>query len=247
MEWIPFGDPRLTVRGRAWFDEEKPSVRRLPERLKPTFPEAVWNLAQSPAGGRICFRTDSMMVGLRAQAPDTAAMPHMTLVGSAGFDIYADGFFMGMTAPAQKERMEAVWKVGAERRMRDIIIHMPLYKPVSIESVGLEDGSRICRPRPLSLRLPVVFYGTSITQGGCASTPGTSYQAIVSRMLDIDHVNLGFSGNGRGEPELARAIGEIRCSCIVVDHWANILGKLGRTFLFSWGPYGRSTPAFRSS
>jgi len=68
---------------------------------------------------------------------------------------------------------------------------------------------------------PVVYYGSSITQGGCAENPGLSYQSIVSRRLNLDHVNLGFSGNGMGEPAIAQALAEIDAAAYVLDYWAN--------------------------
>src|SRR5208283_4029197 len=74
---------------------------------------------------------------------------------------------------------------------------------------------------PYALSRPVVFYGTSITQGGCASRSGMSYQAILGRMLNLDFVNLGFSGNGRGEPELAHAVASIDALCFVLDFAQN--------------------------
>src|SRR5208283_5052762 len=74
---------------------------------------------------------------------------------------------------------------------------------------------------PWALPRPVVFYGTSITQGGCASRSGMSYQAILGRMLNIDFVNLGFSGNGMGEPEMAQAVGDIDAACYVLDFGQN--------------------------
>jgi len=89
----------------------------------------VWNLAQCPSGGRIRFKTDSTTIGFRAKAPDTSVMHHITLIGEAGFDIYVDGFFMGSVWPDAEGEMQAMWRIGKERRPRDITIHMPLYKP----------------------------------------------------------------------------------------------------------------------
>jgi hypothetical protein len=48
-----------------------------------------------------------------------------------------------------------------------------------------------------------------------------SYQAILGRELNIDFVNLGFSGNGKGEAALARAVAEIDSSCYVLDFAQN--------------------------
>jgi hypothetical protein len=48
-----------------------------------------------------------------------------------------------------------------------------------------------------------------------------SYQAQVSRWLNLDFINLGFSGNGLGEPAVAEAISEIDAACFVLDYWGN--------------------------
>jgi len=226
LQWIEFPDDRFKVHGLAWWSENKPSLSRLPTRLKDTFRPPVWDLAQCPAGGRIRFKTDSTTIGFRAKAPDNSVMHHITLVGEAGFDIYVDGYFMGSLWPNATGEMQAAWRIGKERKLRDITIHMPLYKPTTISQIGVEEDSRIEAPAPFALKKPVVYYGSSITQGGCASTPGTTYQDFISRWLNVDFINLGFSGNGQGEPELAAAINEIDSSCIVVDHWANIGLKL---------------------
>lgn len=221
MQWIDFPDDRFKVHGLAWFEENKHSLSRLPIRMKDKYRPPVWDLAQCPAGGRIRFRTDSATIGLRAKAPDNLPMHHMTLVGQAGFDIYVDGFFMGSTWPDAEGNIQAAWRIATARKPREITIHMPLYKTVTINQLGIEEGSVIESPAPFALKKPVVYYGTSITQGGCASTPGTTYQDFISRWLNIDFINLGFSGNGKGEPELADTINEIDSACIVVDHWAN--------------------------
>jgi lysophospholipase L1-like esterase len=93
--------------------------------------------------------------------------------------------------------------------------------PVKILGIGLDPEAQVESPTPFAVAAPVVFYGTSITQGGCASRPGMSYQAILARRLNLDFVNLGFSGNGRGEPELARAVASIPASAYVLDFAQN--------------------------
>jgi len=223
MDWIDFPNDGFNVHGLAWFEEERPTLRRLPERLKDTFREALWAVAQSPAGGRILFRTDSESVGVRAKVSDNAVMNHITRIGQSGFDIYVDGSFTGSVPPDADGNIEAQWRIQkAPARLRDIVIHMPLYKPVDLRQIGLDDGAAIKGHTPFALDKPVVYYGTSITQSGCASTPGTTYQDFISRWLNIDFGNLGFSGNGHGDVEVARAINEVECACIVIDHWANM-------------------------
>ena len=218
---LAFPDGRLVVSGLAWFAEDSPVLRRLPARLKETFRPAVWGLAQHPSGGRIRFRTDSLTAGIVAQSPDTSVMYHITSVGQNGFDLYADGEYLGSAAPDGQGRIVKTWTVGRERKMRDVTLYLPLYKGVVVKEVVLEPKAKVEAPSPFALPKPVVYYGSSITQGGCASNPGLSCQAIVSRWLNVDFVNLGFSGNGLGEPALAQAIAEIDASCYVLDYWGN--------------------------
>jgi hypothetical protein len=218
---IAFPDARLTVNGLAWFDEEQPVLRRLPLRSKESFRPPVWSLAQEPSGGRIRFKTDSAKVGLRAQNPDTSGMHHMTTIGQSGFDIYVNGEYFGSAWPDKSGTIVKEWTVGKGHALRDITIYLPLYKAVSICEIVLDANARIAPPPSFSLKKPVVYYGSSITQGGCASNPGMSYQAQVSRWLNLDFINLGFSGNGLGEPALADAVSEIDAACFVLDYWGN--------------------------
>ncbi|MBI3876672.1 MAG: SGNH/GDSL hydrolase family protein [Verrucomicrobia bacterium] len=218
---IAFPDARLVVNGLPWFNEDKPVLRRLPARLKDAFRPPVWSLAQQPSGGRIRFRTDSTTVGLVAQNPDTGNMHHMTVIGQSGFDIYVNGEYLNSAWPDKMGKIAKEWSVGRERVMRDITFYLPLYKAVTVTEIVLEKGAKIEAPSAFAVAKPVVHYGSSITQGGCASNPGNSCQAFVSRWLNVDFVNLGFSGNGLGEPAVAEAIAEIDASCYVLDYWGN--------------------------
>lgn len=218
---IAFPDERLPVFGLPWFAEEKPALRRLPARLKETFRKPVWDLAQHPSGGRIRFRSDTLRLSLAAQSPDPSAMHHMPSVGQNGFDLYVDGAYVHSAWPDRQGKIAKTWDVGPDRKLRDITLYLPLYKPVTIQELALDAGARIEAPAPFALPKPVVWYGSSITQGGCASNAGMSAAAIVSRRLNLDFVNLGFSGNGLGEPALAEAIGEIEASGYVLDFWGN--------------------------
>jgi len=218
---ISFPDARLTVNGLAWFGEDKPALRRLPLRLKDSFRAPVWSLAQQPSGGRIRFKTDSGRVALRAENPDTSGMHHMTTIGQSGFDIYVDNEYLGSAWPDKTGKIVKEWNVGKSGVRREITLYLPLYKGVAIQEIVVESNAKIEPPRPFAVSKPVVYYGSSITQGGCASNPGMSYQAQVSRWLNVDFINLGFSGNGLGEPAVAEAISEIDAACFVLDYWGN--------------------------
>lgn len=220
QDTIAFPDDRLPVFGLPWFAEEKPALRRLPTRLKESFRKPVWDLAHHPSGGRIRFRTDSLRVGLTAQG-NANAMHHMPSVGQNGFDLYVDGEYLNSAWPDKDGKIVKTWDVGSAKASRDITLYLPLYKAVSVEKLALDVGSKLEPPTPFKLPKPVVYYGSSITQGGCASNAGASCQAIVSRWLNVDFVNLGFSGNGMGEPALAEAVAEIDASAYVLDFWGN--------------------------
>ena len=123
--------------------------------------------------------------------------------------------------PTPPGKIAKQWRVGTARRLRDITLYLPLYKAVTIRELSLDPEARLEPAAPYAVRKPIVYYGSSITQGGCASNPGGSCQAILERRLHADFVNLGFSGNGMGEPALAEAITELDPSAIVLDFWGN--------------------------
>ena len=106
--------------------------------------------------------------------------------------------------------------------MRNITLFLPLYSSVKIMAIGVNPEAQLADPLPFVIEKPVVYYGSSITQGGCASHPGMSYQAIISRNLNIDFVNQGYSGNGMGEPEMAEEIARMEATCYVLDFGVNL-------------------------
>lgn len=218
---IPFPDARLSVHGLPWLHEQSSNLFRLPIRKKESFRPAVWSLAEHPSGGRIRFRTDSTELGVNARNPGFSNMHHMASVGENGLDLYIDGEYRGSAWPDGQGRIAARWKIGPRPTLHEVEIYLPLYKPLMMESVMLTEGSRIESSTGYAITKPVVYYGSSITQGGCASNPGGSYQAILERRLGADFVNLGFSGSGLGDLEIADAICELDPSCIVLDFWAN--------------------------
>jgi len=221
LQHISFPDKRLSVYGLPWFGEDQPVLRRLPLRLKDRFRAPVWDLAQDPSGGRIRFRTDATTIGIVAENPGFSNMHHMPSVGENGFDLYVGHDYVGSAWPDAAGKITKEWRVGHERKMRDITLYLPLYKAVTLHELSLDSEAALQPATPYAVAKPIVYYGSSITQGGCASNPGGSCQAILERKLNADFVNLGFSGNGLGEPALAEAICELDPSCIVLDFWGN--------------------------
>jgi hypothetical protein len=225
QEWRPVSSANVDIAGLPWFQENKGEFWRLPARSKETFPPAVWNLSLDPTGGRIRFRTDSSTVAVKLEWPRPPGMRNMHAFGQSGVDLYVGDTYWSTATPdkdaAPGKVYEHVYFKGQPRAMRDITIYLSLYSPVKVVEIGLDKDATVERAKPFAVSKPVVFYGTSITQGGCASRAGMSYQAILGRRLNLNHVNLGFSGNGRGDAALARAVAEIDASVFVLDFAQN--------------------------
>jgi hypothetical protein len=241
LKWIAASPAaaELEVDGLPWFAQNKGEFVRLPMTLQKVVRAPVWNLAQSPSGGRIRFRTDATAIGIRVEYPNAPNMANMHAFGQTGVDLYADGTYIG-TAIADKDAApgkvyEKIYFSGMPRVEREITIYLSLYKPVKVIAIGVDPEAHMLRARRFALDRPIVFYGTSITQGGCASRPGMSYQAILGRMLNVDFVNLGFSGNGLGEPELAEAVGSIDAACFVLDFAQN--NRTVENLAKAYGPF----------
>lgn len=188
-----------------------------------TVNEGIYALSKATAGGRVRFSTNSAKIVLRVVLNGCQPMGHMSPVGIFGFDAYgkADGKeeFGGIFAPPTGGETEYEREVNfPDGKPRDITINFPLYNGVKKVEIGLLCGSDLGEAAPYSIEKPVLFYGSSITQGACASRPGKCYQSILSRELDMNYINLGFSGSARGEKEMADYMRALDISAFVCDY-----------------------------
>ena len=237
---LPFEAP-MVLTGFAWFDKDhryerlpldRPAeVTQFPQGVKTMVPAenvGSYHLSKHTAGGQIRFRTDSGVFQLKGSLLNPGGMDHMAFTGSAGFDIYLN--FNGVwkclgvsRTDHSKLEFSANLVSGVKREMRDVIINMPLYNGVTSLSIGLNDDAKVEAPTPFADSRPIVWYGTSIQQGGCASRPGMVSSNIVSRMLNREVINLGFSGNGKGEPEMAGMLADVKNpSMYLIDYTWNV-------------------------
>ncbi|MEG2653843.1 MAG: SGNH/GDSL hydrolase family protein, partial [Ruthenibacterium sp.] len=116
---------------------------------------------------------------------------------------------------------------------KKILLNFPLYCGVKEVLIGLDADASLRTPPSFSQKGRVVVYGTSITQGGCASRPGMAYSNLLSRRLGIEFINFGFSGNGNGEPEVAALVSSVAdARLFILDYEANagLCGTLEQTF-----------------
>ena len=201
--------------------KENGKYRRMPEAIAKSINPGVAYLHADTAGGRVRFVTDSPYIAIHTKTDRVCRLPHFALSGSAGFDLYADGEYVGTFVPPYnlEDGFESLKEFhDKERKMREITINLPLYSSVCELYIGLEEGATLSAPKPYKNTKPIVYYGSSITQGGCASRPGMSYQAIVSRAFDYDYINLGFSGSARAEDEMVEYIKNLDMSVFVMDY-----------------------------
>lgn len=204
----------------VFYDSGK--FRRIPEDVARSVSEGVYSLHANTAGGRVRFRTDSSYIAIHAKMPSIGKMPHFALTCSAGFDLYV---YENMETYKASFIPEFTIEDGFGRvvcfessQMREITINFPLYSEVSELYIGLREDATVCPPNPYKIEKPIVYYGSSITQGGCASRPGNSYESIISRRFNADYINLGFSGNAKAEPEMTEYINKLDMSVFVYDY-----------------------------
>ena len=213
--------------------QEEGAFRRLPRAVAQRVSPEVAHLSLHTAGGRVRFCTDSPVIAIRADMHTIEKMPHFALTGSGGFDLFEKARYLAtFIPPFDLETGFSSRKALSGRKLRELTVHFPLYSGVKRLYIGIVKGSALTAA-PAYDRPPVVFYGSSITQGGCASKPGCAFPAMVSQMLGRDHWNLGFSGSCKGEPAMAEFLAGLDMSAFVCgyDHNAPTLAHLETTHL----------------
>jgi hypothetical protein len=217
----------LTVEGRGWSDT-KGFYDRLPAKAESIVIPSVWWLSMDSAGMVVRFVTDATEINVRWDLISSSlAMNHMAATGVSGVDLYIryqgkNWRWLAVGKPNEQHN-EATLVSGLPAKMNEYSLYLPLYNGVSKVEIGVPEGA-VINPAPARTRdvKPVLFYGTSITQGGCACRPGMAYTNIIGRKLDVPIINLGFSGNGRCEHDVADLLTELDPSVFVVDSLPNM-------------------------
>ncbi len=198
--------------------------RRLPKSVAAATNEGVLALHSKTTGGRVRFKTNSPYVAIHAEMPEIAyASPQSAGAATCGFDLYVRK--KGEERHAKTFLPPCDMKTGYESiidwgtsEVRDVTLYFPRHSEVSNLCIGISESAEIWEPEPYAIEKPIVFYGSSITQGGCSSRAATIYTNIVSRRLNVDHLNLGFSGSAKGETAIAEYIKTLDMSMFVLDY-----------------------------
>ena len=219
----------LGIEGQGWADTKAP-FDRLPAKAEKTARPPVWNLSRHSTGLCVRFITDATTIHARwTLTSKNLAMPHMPATGVSGLDLYVKSTggkwqWVANGRPSS-ETSTAQLASGLSKGEKEYLLYLPLYNGVSSVEIGLPKGTALKKadPRPAEKQAAIVFYGTSITQGGCASRPGMVHTAILGRTLNRPVINLGFSGNGTLDADIAALLGELDAAVFVLDCLPNLI------------------------
>ncbi len=225
VKWID--GKLLPIEGRAYNDVEH-YYDRLPANVTTNVNGGVRSMKHHTAGMQFRFSTDSKKLHFRWKPYNAIlSMNHMPSTGVSGIDVYRqtpDGRWLyvktGRIWSSKKGGSLSIpWTPGTP-----CLVNLPLYNGVKSFSLGIDEKASVkaLPVRKSGVVKPVVFYGTSITHGGCCSRPGLAYPSVLGRKIDVPIVNLGFSGSGRGEFEMSEHIARIDASCYVIDCLSNM-------------------------
>jgi len=224
LKYVNARDLQLIGKG---FADTQTTYERLPALLEGKTRPPVWSLSKNCSGLAIRFRTNSRVIAAKWEVTENVVMNHFAPSGIKGLDLYClkngKWQFVNIARPVQKTTT-AIIIDHMEGNDMEYMLYLPLYDGLANLEIGVDSTAVISNPQVDSPRKnkPVVFYGTSITQGGCASRAGMSYPNQLSRMFDRQIINLGFSGNGQLDLEVAEAMADIDASCFVIDCLGNV-------------------------
>jgi lysophospholipase L1-like esterase len=216
------------VEGRGWTDVKR-YFDRLPAKAEGVVRPPVWGLSRHSAGMCVRFRSDASAISVRYELySDRVDMPHMPATGVSGVDLYAQDDegtwrWVAVTRPTAKTvKATLVSDVPSEKR--DYMAYLPLYNGVESLEIGVAADAAF-EPVAPRLEKPIVYYGTSIAHGACASRPGMAFPSILGRWFDRPVINLAFSGNGRMDPEVGDLLAELDPCVYCIDCLPNMEGK----------------------
>lgn len=197
---------------------------RLPLDFIPRCSQGVQHLAYHLAGACVRFSTDASHLHVVWELRHPSNMAHFTGCGQNGMELFEE------TDHGTRQVMNLIPKLVHEGQlkqshyfplpggMRHYVLYLPLYNGLNQLLLGFAPGSRVEAGRKPRYEKPILYYGSSITQGGCAGKAGSCYTTLLARRLDIAQINLGFSGNAKGEESMARHIAGLPMSVFVMDY-----------------------------
>lgn len=226
----PKNNSNIKVYGLNWFEKDKRFVRfpKETDEMIKNLAEGLHYLVEQPSGGMLVFRSNTSTLKIKVKLGHTFNMSHMPFTGQGGCDVYIGKDFKSLTYfrtasyHYSLKEYEFTFFTDWQKEDRLYLINLPLYGGIEEIEVGIDLDATINKGEELFTKGKIVCYGTSITQGGCASRGGMSYTNALSRRMGYEVLNFGFSGNGRGQVEIAEILGSIEnVKMFILDYEAN--------------------------
>lgn len=224
--WTYVDAQNLRIINHAFAGETERTYARLPRYVKDSIPEGrdLWDRQQCSSGIGVRFATNSTRIGCKYTLYWDTHMIHMADTGLKGTDLYilegdsvwrhvnTNRPYVKKDADGNKTKLvESTYVSNLDGEMHEYVIYFPLYDGIEDFYVKVDSGATITvgRPEVINADRKIVAYGTSILQGGCASRTGMASTNIIGRELNCEVVNLGFSGEGKQDTYVARAMASI--------------------------------------
>lgn len=161
----------------------------------------------------------------------------MSRIATRGIQVDVDGEFWNVTAPPEDGEVEVVPFLSDSSEWLEFCLYLPFYSECRIEALGLDEGAEASPPSPYAPGLPLVFYGSSIMHGACASRPGLILPARVAEAMGRDFYNFGMTRILMiSPPANGRAVG-------ILKGGVNLSANLGVIREAVWREYERRKAA----
>lgn len=228
IKWYnPEKEVEFTIEGQGWPGMVKNRYDRLPAAAEAAVRKEVWKLSNNTAGLYVSFITDARNIKVSYGVKEKLALNQMPATGVSGVDLYAltkDNqwkWVKGQYLSFKNDTISVSFDQLYSESVKAYRLYLPLYNTPKWFEMGIDQKSYF---KTLSdKKKPVIVYGTSIAQGSSASRPGMAWTAILNRKLNMPVINLGFSGNGRLEPEITSLIAEKEAAVFVLDCLPNLM------------------------
>lgn len=207
------------------FQKTHNPFQRFPDTMEKVVRPEVWNLSLNPAGVNIKFQTKADQIIIKYKVKGKIAFPHMPATGVSGIDLYLKNknnkwqwvkgnYHFGDTISYRYQI------ANSSKKFKEFMLYLPLYVTVEKMHLGVPQSNDVNIQKSES-SLPMIIYGTSITQGACSSRPGNAWTNKLSRKTGIPILNFGFSGNGWLEPEILEYLVKQHAQVYILDCLAN--------------------------
>lgn len=224
-EGLRFYDPRLepfSIYGLQGYEDGQP-FRRMPWQIAHAVSRDVYSRHSQTSGGRVRFATDSDRITLDVRFPALEDRPMLTLHANSGFDLYIEENGKEVFYRGYEPAIDAVDGYSCQvklpnRKMRNITLYFPLYQDVSDLVIGLQEDAVVAAAPGYAIKKPLLFYGSSVTQGASASRPGMSFTAQIARRLNADFINLGFASSCLAEDTMLDYLATVKSSVYILDY-----------------------------